>query len=180
MPSEDRKDFPIRSLLRDVLAIPESKNLESLIVELQGAAGQFAIVVDEYGGTAGIITLEDVLEEIVGDIDDEHDPQRTTPSVRRWQGAHILSGLLHPDEVLEACKFEMPSGDFETLGGFILANLGHIPEVGEQFYYNAWSIEVEEMQGRRVATVRLIAPAPETLAGIFSTELPETAQQGHA
>jgi len=180
VPSEDRKDFPIRSLLRDVLAIPESKNLESLIVELQGAAGQFAIVVDEYGGTAGIITLEDVLEEIVGDIDDEHDPQRTTPSVRRWQGAHILSGLLHPDEVLEACKFEMPSGDFETLGGFILANLGHIPEVGEQFYYNAWSIEVEEMQGRRVATVRLIAPAPETLAGIFSTELPETAQQGHA
>ena len=138
---------------------------ESLIVELQGAAGQFALVVDEYGGTAGIITLEDVLEEIVGDIDDEHDPQSSTPSVRRWQGAHLLSGLLHPDEVLEACQFEMPDGQFETLGGFVLATLGHIPDVGEQFLCNGWSVGVEAMEGRRVATVKLVAPVPETLAG---------------
>jgi CBS domain containing-hemolysin-like protein len=162
---EERADFPVRRLLRSVLAIPESKNLESLIVELQGAAGQFALVVDEYGGTAGIITLEDVLEEIVGDIDDEHDPQRSTPSVRRWQGAHMLSGLLHPDEVASACQFEMPSGEFETLGGFVLAELGRIPQVGEQFFCKGWSIGVEEMEGRRVATVKLIAPVPDTLGG---------------
>ncbi|CAB4531306.1 unannotated protein [freshwater metagenome] len=163
--ADKRSEYPVRRLLRSVLAIPESKNLESLIVELQGAAGQFALVVDEYGGTAGIITLEDVLEEIVGDIDDEHDPQSSTPSVRRWQGAHLLSGLLHPDEVLEACQFEMPDGQFETLGGFVLATLGHIPDVGEQFLCNGWSVGVEAMEGRRVATVKLVAPVPETLAG---------------
>ncbi|MEX0768325.1 MAG: hemolysin family protein [Microthrixaceae bacterium] len=178
VPANDRQEFPIRSLLRDVLAIPESKNLESLIVELQGAAGQFAIVVDEYGGTAGIITLEDVLEEIVGDIDDEHDPQRSTPSVRRWQGAHILSGLLHPDEVLEACKFVVPEGEFETLGGFILDSLGHIPAAGEGFSFDGWTVEVEAMEGRRVATVRLIAPVPETLAGTPASELSDAERQG--
>ena len=165
--AEKREEFPVRLLLRSVLAIPESKNLESLIGELQGAAGQFALVVDEYGGTAGIITLEDVLEEIVGEIDDEHDPQNSTPSVRRWQGAHMLSGLLHPDEVLAACQFEMPEGQFETLGGFVLATLGHIPEVGEQFFCKDWSIAVEQMEGRRIATVKLVAPVPETLAGIW-------------
>ncbi|CAB4970124.1 unannotated protein [freshwater metagenome] len=174
---EDRADFPVRRLLRSVLAIPESKNLESLIVELQGAAGQFALVVDEYGGTAGIITLEDVLEEIVGDIDDEHDPQRSTPSVRRWQGAHLLSGLLHPDEVASACQFEMPPGEFETLGGFVLAQLGHIPQVGEQFFCDHWSIGVEEMEGRRVATVKLIAPVPETLAGTSDSGTGDTSGQ---
>ncbi|MEI7887156.1 MAG: hemolysin family protein [Actinomycetes bacterium] len=172
VPPEDRPAFPVERLLRDVLAIPESKNLESLILELQGAAGQFALVVDEYGGTAGIITLEDVLEEIVGDIDDEHDPSRGTPAVRRWQGAHLLSGLLHPDEVVEACDFAMPDGDFETLGGFVLAQLGHIPEAGEQFFCDGWRISVDGMEGRRVATVKLIAPVPRTLEGV--------AQQGDA
>jgi CBS domain containing-hemolysin-like protein len=158
----DRRGHPLDSLVRPVLAVPESKDLESLMFELQGAAGQFAVVVDEYGGTAGIITLEDLVEEIVGDIDDEHDPRLGVPTVRRWAGAHLVSGMLHPDEVAEACGFRIPPGGYETLAGFVLERLGQIPSEGDQFVHEGWSVEVAEMDGRRVATVKLIAPTPGT------------------
>jgi len=158
--ADRRAEHPISELLRPVLAVPESKDLESLMFELQGAAGQFAVVVDEYGGTAGIITLEDLIEEIVGDIDDEHDPRSGVPTVRRWAGAHLISGMLHPDEVAEACGFTIPEGGYETIAGFVLDRLGHIPEVDEKFVHDGWSVEVSEMNGRRVATVKLVAPVP--------------------
>lgn len=158
--AEQRSTYPIASLLRPVLAVPESKDLESLMFELQGAAGQFAVVVDEYGGTAGIITLEDLVEEIVGDIDDEHDPRSGVPTVRRWAGAHLVSGMLHPDEVFEACGFRVPEGGYETLAGFVLDRLGHIPGVGDSLLHDGWAVEVNEMDGRRVATVKLVAPTP--------------------
>ncbi|MHB1138279.1 MAG: hemolysin family protein [Microthrixaceae bacterium] len=157
-----RRDEPIATLLRPVLAVPESKDLESLMLELQGAAGQFAVVVDEYGGTAGIITLEDLVEEIVGDIDDEHDPRLGVPTVRRWAGAHLVSGMLHLDEIAEACGFVVPPGDYETLAGFVLDRLGQIPSAGDQFDHDGWLVEVVEMDGRRVATVKLVAPTPGT------------------
>ncbi len=161
-----RRTEPLTTLLRPVLAVPESKDLESLMLELQGAAGQFAVVVDEYGGTAGIITLEDLVEEIVGDIDDEHDPRAGVPTVRRWAGAHLVSGMLHPDEVAEACGFVVPPGGYETLAGFVLDRLGQIPSVGDQFDHEGWLVEVVEMDGRRIATVKLVAPTPgAALAG---------------
>jgi CBS domain containing-hemolysin-like protein len=169
VPPERRSQEPLRTLVRPVLAVPESKDLESLMFELQGAAGQFAIVVDEYGGTAGIITLEDLVEEIVGDIDDEHDPRVGVPTVRRWAGAHLVSGMLHPDEVAEACGFVIPTGGYETLAGFVLDRLGQIPSVGDQFDHEGWLVEVVEMDGRRVATVKLVAPTPGT-AGVNGTD----------
>ncbi len=165
VPLDRRVDAPLIDLVRPVLAVPESKPLEALMVQLQAETGQFALVVDEYGGTAGIITLEDLLEEIVGEIDDEHDPARRGPSVRRWAGAHLLSGRLHPDEVREACGFEMPDGDFETLGGFVMSRRGAIPEVGDVVDVEGWSVEVVSMDGHRVATLRVVAPAPGTFGG---------------
>jgi len=164
LPAAQRRQHPLTELLRPVLAVPESKDLESLMFELQGAAGQFAVVVDEYGGTAGIITLEDLVEEIVGDIDDEHDPRLGQPTVRRWAGAHLVSGMLHPDEVAEACGFTVPTGGYETLAGFVLDQLGEIPDVGDQFVHEGWSVAVHEMDGRRVATVKLVAPTPGSAA----------------
>ena len=155
-----RRSTPLRDLVRPVAMVPETSELGDLLVQLQDESGQFAVVLDEYGATAGIITLEDLVEEIVGDISDEHDPASAEPLVRRWQGAHLLSGRLHRDEVEEACGFEMPDGPYETLAGFVLDRLGSIPQVGDGFTERGWSLEVSEMDGRRVAVVRLVAPPP--------------------
>ena len=154
-----RRSTPLADVVRPVVMVPESTELGDLLVQLQDESGQFAVVLDEYGATAGIITLEDLVEEIVGDIADEHDPT-TVPRVRRWQGAHLVSGRLHPDEVVEACGFEVPDGPYETLAGYVLNVLGSVPEVGDGFSDRGWSVEVAEMDQRRVAVVRLVAPPP--------------------
>lgn len=159
----ERQNHPIADLVRPVLVVPETKELENLIVDLQGAHGQFALVVDEYGGTAGIITLEDLIEEIVGDIDDEHDFRPSVPLARRWGGVHLLSGLLHLDEVADACELEIPKGDYETLGGFVVQQLGRIPTKGDSFEFEGWVVEVARMDGRRVDSVKLTAPSPGVL-----------------
>lgn len=163
IPPSRRPDHPLDDLVRPVLAVPESKDLESLMDQLQGADGQFAVVLDEYGGTEGIITVEDLVEEIVGEISDEHDHVDAIPTVRRWGGAHLLSGLLHPDEVADACGLVIPDGDYETLGGFVMQQLGHVPDVGDDFEVDGWQIEVTRMDGHRVDTVKIVAPTPGTL-----------------
>jgi len=159
-----RRSTPLQELLRPVAMVPESRELGDLLVQLQDESGQFAVVLDEYGSTAGIITLEDMVEEIVGDISDEYDVAASEPLVRRWQGAHLLSGRLHPDEVSEACGFHVPEGPYETLAGFVLDRLGEIPVVGDGFTESGWSLEVAEMDGHRVSVVRLVAPPPGWLA----------------
>jgi CBS domain containing-hemolysin-like protein len=166
--ADGRREQPLAALLRPVHAVPESKDLESLIVELSDAAGQFAVVVDEYGGTAGIITLEDVIEEIVGDIADEHDPAMSSPPVRRWAGAHLVSGSLHPDQVFEACEFSVPEGDYETIAGFVMSELGRVPDVGDHLEHDGWDLEVIEVEGHRIRTVKLVAPSPGSLGAIPS------------
>ena len=145
--------------------VPESKPLDDLMEELQPESGQFAVVLDEYGSLAGIVTLEDLVEEIVGDISDEHDPVVPRTTSRRWAGAHLLSGRLHRDEVEEACGLDFPEGDYETLAGFVLDQLG-------PSRLSAWGcptrdgrLEVAEMDGRRIALVRVVAPPPTPLAG---------------
>jgi CBS domain containing-hemolysin-like protein len=164
LPPDRRRSEPLSRLVRTVLVVPESRELGPLLVELQDAGGQFAVVLDEYGSTAGIITLEDLMEELVGDIADEHDPQSQEIRVRRWGGAHLLSGRLHPDEVRDACGFEMPAGDYDTLAGFVLERLGRIPVVGDAFTQDGWTVEVSEMDHHRVAELRLVAPAPGWIA----------------
>ena len=142
-----------------VRAVPESRGLESLLTDLRSRDGQLAVVVDEHGGTSGIVTLEDVLEEIVGEIDDEHDPladEALTPV--RPPGVHALEGSLHRDEVDEATGFAYPDGDYETIAGFLLDRLGHIPVVGERVEQDGWIVEVAAMERLRIATVRLTEP----------------------
>lgn len=163
LPRERRCTAPLAELVRPVLMVPESKPLEDLMVELQESSAHLAVVLDEYGGTAGIITLEDLVEEIVGDIADEHDPDSAIPMVRAWRGAHVLSGRLHPDEVAEACGFELPEGEFETLAGFVLERLGRVPEVGDELTWEDWQLQVLEMDGHRIASVRLVAPPPGSM-----------------
>ncbi|MFN2488575.1 MAG: hemolysin family protein [Actinomycetota bacterium] len=158
VPLERRAHMVVAETMRTPLIVPESRDLESLLVEMRRQRQHLAIVFDEYGGTAGIITLEDVLEEIVGDIEDEYDSSATPQATGPPGGVHVLSGMLHPDEVAEKTGFEMPEGDYETLAGFLLALLERIPEQGDHACHDGWELKVTEMDKRRIARVLLVAP----------------------
>jgi CBS domain containing-hemolysin-like protein len=139
--------------------VPETRDLDDLLVDIQRSRNHLVVVVDEYGGTAGILTLEDVLEEIVGEIDDEYDRPEPELTVGSEPGSWLLSGALHPDEVYDACGFEIPEGDYETLAGFVLARLGRIPDrSGDVFEFDGWQFGVVELERRRVATVEVTPP----------------------
>ncbi len=161
IPMEERPTTKVASIVQDAIVVPESRNLDSMLLEMRRTGKQLAVVIDEYGGTAGIITLEDLLEEIVGDIEDEYDAAPTTaPMTAPPLGVHVVSGMLHPDDLEELTGFEMPEGDYETLAGFILSLLERIPEQGQHIAYGPWEFKVVEMDGKRVARV-LIAGPPE-------------------
>ena len=151
---------PVSALAADAVVVPESKPLPELMVEMRGTGSYLVVVADEYGGTAGIVTLEDVLEEIVGEIDDEHDLSPSAPQrVKRWGLTWVLDGGLHLDEVADEAGLELPDGDYETLAGFVLSALGAIPIAGDRCTHDGWSIQVVEMDRHRIATVRLTAPS---------------------
>jgi CBS domain containing-hemolysin-like protein len=118
---------------------------------------QLAVIIDEYGGTAGIVTIEDLLEEIVGEIEDEYDPsdERQSSPV---EGVHRVSGMLRPDELQETSGFVMPEGDYDTLAGFLLSLFDRIPAKGEQISHQGWEFKVVEMDRNRIAEVLMIAP----------------------
>ena len=160
VPVQDRPSTPVSELMKPVLAVPESRDLDDVLEDLRTGAGQLAAVIDEHGGMAGIITLEDVLEEIVGEIDDEHDSSTPEHTRAESRGSTVLPASLHTDEVLEATGFAMPEGPYETLAGLVLDCLGHIPVPGEIATVDGWRLEVVAMDGLRIATVRVVA-SPE-------------------
>jgi len=154
VPRSSRDTTSVSELMSPVLAVPESRDLDDVLVDLRRARTHLAVVVDEYGGTAGILTLEDVLEEIVGEIDDEHDRPPDLTRVRR-RGEFVVGGTLHADEVFDLCGLELPDGEYETIAGFVLDRLGRIPAEGETVDEGEWSIEVVTLDRRRIAEVRL-------------------------
>lgn len=157
----ERSNARVSALMVDVPMVPESRPLDLLLTQMRRDRAHMVVVLDEFGGTAGILTLEDVLEEIVGDIEDEHDPSaQTAPSIVP-DGVYIVPGLLHPDEVAQRCGFEMPEGDFETLGGFLLDEFGRIPTPGDQIERDGWEFKIKEMDGRRIAEVLVVRPPGE-------------------
>lgn len=139
--------------MRPALVIPDSQPLDTVLFELRTRGSGLAVVTDEYGGTAGIVTSEDLLEEIVGEIRDEHDQEET---VER-DGGGGLSGLLHRHEVEAEIGFAWPEGRYETLGGLITAELGRLPEPGDQVTIEGWTFQVESVDGFRVETASLVA-----------------------
>ena len=156
--AEARPTTTVSALVSDAPMVPESRPLDLLLTQMRRERAHMVIVLDEYGGTAGILTLEDVLEEIVGEIEDEHDPSELAGTVPGIEGVFVLSGLLHPDEVMNAAGFEMPEGDFETLGGFLLDRLGRIPATGDQIHHDGWEFKIKQMDGKRIAEVLAVAP----------------------
>jgi CBS domain containing-hemolysin-like protein len=156
VPRERRPDVPCAALMAEALRVPETIRLDPLLLQLRQHGLQLAVVVDEYGGTAGVVTLEDVVEEIVGEVADEHDRSRLGV-VRHRDGSYTVPGLMRPDEVREAVDLMIPDGSaYETVGGFVMASLGRLPRVGDEVALPGVLLRVERMDGRRVDRVRAV------------------------
>jgi putative hemolysin len=144
----------LRSLMRPATYVPETKRIDDLLREMQKSRVQLAVVVDEYGGAVGIVTVEDIVEEVVGEIRDEHD--RTPDTIERLpDGSYRVAGRAGIDEVNEALEWDLPKGDFETVAGLVLATLHRIPLVGEVFRVGRYTVTVLEADKRRVLAARV-------------------------
>jgi len=144
---------PLTTLMRSAYMVPESKRVSELLKEMQRRQAQTAIVVDEYGGTAGLVTVEDLLEEIVGEIRDEYDVESETVT-DEGNGTLVFSGKVSVDEVRDRLGVEIEREGFETVGGYLLSYLGRMPYVGEVFEVDDLAVEVLEVERRRITKVR--------------------------
>ncbi|MDV3222190.1 hemolysin family protein [Intrasporangium sp.] len=165
VPHDRRKDVPVSALMSDRLVVPETIRLEPLLRQLREGGFQMAVVVDEYGGTSGIVTLEDVVEEIVGEVADEHDHRRQSGR-ELTDGSWTVPGLWRPDEVRDAFDAEVPDGaHYETMGGYVMSRLGRVPVVGDVIALPGWRVHVTGMARRRIDRLRFVpdlhfAPEP--------------------
>ena len=167
VPHERRAEVPVvsSSLLAPAPSVPETAPIGPLMVQLRDEGLQMAVVVDEYGGVSGIVTLEDVIEEIVGEVSDEHDQRRL--GIRpRPDGTLLVPGTLRPDELKARTGIVLPDdGPYDTLGGLIMNELGDIPSVGQRLQVDGVGLEVAQMQGRRVTQIALTPPPEPEEAG---------------
>ena len=154
VPPERRTTEPVTDYMRPALVIPESQPIDTVLFELRTRGSGLAVVTDEYGGTAGIVTSEDLLEEIIGEIRDEYD-RDSEPEI---SDLNDLSGLLHRHEVETAVGFEWPEGRYETLGGLITAELERLPKVGDVVLVNGWHLEIIAVDGFRIDRARVTPP----------------------
>jgi putative hemolysin len=145
---------PITGLLRPAVVVPETKRVPELLKQFQRQQTQCAIVVDEYGGTAGMVTIEDLLEEIVGEIRDEYDVE-SEAIVDEGHGRFVFSGKVDVDEVAQRLDVHIERAGFETVGGYLLSHLGRVPVVGERFDIDDLTVEVLDAERRRVNKVRI-------------------------
>ena len=154
---DGQHDLPITQLMRPAYFVPESKKVDDLLRELQQRKVHMAVIVDEYGGTAGAVTIEDLLEEIVGDIQDEYDTE-TPLAVQLGEREFVFDAQIRLDEVSEMLDVEFETEESDTLGGFIYSMLGSIPTVGSRVEYDELSLEVLSVQGRRILQVKVSQP----------------------
>ena len=155
---------PITGLLRPAVVVPETKRVPELLKQFQRQQAQCAIVVDEYGGTAGLVTIEDLLEEIVGEIRDEYDVE-SEPIVDEGNGRFVFNGKVNIDEMAHRMKVQVEREGFETVGGYLLSHIGRVPAVGEKFDVDGVSVEILDAERRRINKVRMwrttTTPEPE-------------------
>ncbi|WP_331446330.1 hemolysin family protein [Streptomyces xanthochromogenes] len=161
VPAERRRLHPVTALLREPLLVPETLTVDRLLDQLYGRR-TMAVVIDEYGGTAGVVTLEDIVEEVVGEVRDEHDPHETpdlAPAGQDADGRTLYSadGAARDDQ-LAVIGLRVPDGPYETLAGLVATQLGRIPRVGDRVDLAGWRMDVVDAAGRRAARVLLHAP----------------------
>ncbi|HZY74926.1 MAG TPA: hemolysin family protein [Jatrophihabitantaceae bacterium] len=155
--SRTERDRTVRDVTRPVKAMPGSKRVLAALSEMRREGHHLAIVVDEYGGTDGIVTLEDLIEEVIGEIRDEYD-EAVAPSPELPGGAVEVDGKRNLDEVAEASGLELPEGPYATLGGYLMAQLGRLPRAGDLVECGGYRLEIVEVEGRRAARVRITPP----------------------
>ena len=153
VPRKKRSKVPVSALQTEALRVPETMKLDTLLAELRGRGYQMAVVLDEYGGTAGVATLEDLVEELVGEVSDEHD--RTKADVVRSRDWFTFPGILRPDELLERTSVHVPEeGPYETVAGWLMSELGRLPTVGDTIEVAGGIFRIERLDGRRIDRVR--------------------------
>jgi CBS domain containing-hemolysin-like protein len=155
--SADVLDQPLPpEMLRSLLVVPESARVDRLLEDMRRNRNHLALVIDEHGGTAGIVTMEDIVEEVVGEIRDEHDTE--TDGVRRVSANRwIIDASMRPTEVRRAVDLDLPEGEYDTMSGFVMERIGRIPRVGDRIEEEDWTMRVRSMVGRRVGEVDVIA-----------------------
>lgn len=151
----------VADLIRPIPAVPETRDVDRLLRDMRRERAHAVLVVDEFGGTAGLVTLEDVLEELVGEIEDEFD--RFTSDVRRTsEHSWVVPGVLRPDELAMHTGCRLPEGDHETLSGFLTERLGRLVEPGDEVTHEGWRLVVRSIEGRRAGDIEVQAPRPGT------------------
>jgi putative hemolysin len=159
-PDINGRSVRVGDLMRDVLTLPSTRHLLSALTDMRREGAHLAIVMDEYGGTAGIVTLEDLVEELVGDIKDEYDVEEET--THHVSGEIEVDGLLNLDDFEDETGIELPEGPYETVAGFIVSRLGRLPEPGDVIEYDGHKLTVVELDGLRISRVKVAAqPAGE-------------------
>jgi hemolysin (HlyC) family protein len=157
--SDEAKDLTIRELLRDAAVIPESKRLNALLKEFRASHNHMAIVVDEYGGVAGLLTIEDVLEEIVGEIDDEHDQEEVAfiraDGDRDGRPCYAVRALTRIEDFNDYFECELDDEEYDTIGGLVMSALGRLPRRGERVEFGGFEFSVIKADERRIDTLQV-------------------------
>ena len=154
-------DFELRELLRPAVFIPESKRLNVLLREFRARRNHMAIVVDEYGGVAGIVTIENVLEQIVGEIEDEHDIDDDAPILQRDENTYTIKALTMVEDFNEFFQTDWSDEDFDTVGGYVMNQFGHLPERGEQITIGQFQFTILRADNRRLYLMKMVVLPPE-------------------
>lgn len=154
-------EFDLRELLRPAVFIPESKRLNVLLREFRARRNHMAIVVDEYGGVAGIVTIENVLEQIVGEIEDEHDIDDDAPILQRDENTYTIKALTTVEDFNEFFEADWSDEDFDTIGGYVVNQFGHLPERGEQVTIGRYEFTVLRADNRRLHLLRMVVLPPD-------------------
>ncbi|MGO8944014.1 MAG: hemolysin family protein [Syntrophobacteraceae bacterium] len=159
LPSWGASDMAIRDIMRPPYFIPETKKISEVLKDLRDNKSHMAIVIDEYGGTAGILTLEDIIEEIIGEIMDEYDAEQKL-IVEYEDGSISVNARLDVEKLEDFLQVDLPEGDFESVGGFIISLIGKVPEVNEKVIYDSLEIVIEAGSSRKIDRVRIRKLAP--------------------
>lgn len=160
-----KEKFDLKGIIREAYFVPENKKIDELLDIFQKDRIQIAIAIDEYGGTAGLITMEDVVEEVVGEIIDEYDKEIKLYEII-GDNTVIVDGIISIEEINEILNIEIPENDFETLGGFIFDLLGRVPRKGEKIEYQNFQIIIEQVVKNRIRRVKIIKELPQSESSI--------------